>query len=176
MADKKPIDVFSNIATISIVESAANTITFKKLETGIPLFEKVAWVISRLELMFNPLAAAMVADADAVLFALTVSNTIASLASGKTQTEPAVLYGGRIIRNDFGAAATGYLSYQPYILDFSTMPGGGLLTPPSPLYGAVEGASMQAAITLYMRLYYTQIQLTPDQYWELVEARRYIQS
>lgn len=169
-------DKFANMATISLVESAANTLTFAKLETGIALFEKVAWLISRLEFFLQTRDATnFAASEDAVLWALCASNTMASLAGGVTITNPAVIYGQRIKRIDFGAAASGAMYVDPMIVDFSTMPSGGILVPPNPLYGAIQGSAAPAAMSAFIRIYYTNYALSnADEYWELVESRRVI--
>jgi hypothetical protein len=176
MADKKVLDQFANVATISLVESAANTLTYKKLETGIAMFDKVAWVISRLEVFIPKVAANLNGDTDCINFALMVSNSLSTIAGGQTQFDQSVLYGGRVMRTDWGAAATMVFDLLPHIYDFSTLPGGGLIAPPSPLYGAIQGVGCVAPNTVFFKLFYTNLSLTPDQYWELVEARRYISS
>jgi len=169
-------DKFANMATITLQESAANTLTFLKLETGIALFEKVAWLISRLEFFLQSRDTTnFAASDDAVLWALCASNQIASLALGATITNPAIIYGQRVKRLDLGAAASGGFYQDPQIIDFSTMPGGGILVPPNPLYGAIQGSQAPAAMLGYLRIYYTNYTLAgADEYWELVESRRVI--
>jgi len=56
------------------------------------------------------------------------------------------------------------------------MPGGGLIVPPNPLYLGIKGTGLAAAQAVSCRFWYTTIELTPDEYWELVEARRIISS
>lgn len=169
-------DKFANMATIHLLESAAGTLTWAKLETGIALFEKVAWLISRLEFFLQTRDSTnFAAEADTCLWALCASNTIATLGLGATITNPAVIYGQRIKRTDFGAAATGHLVTDPQIIDFSTMPGGGILVPPNPLYGAIQGANAPTVMEGFLRIYYTNYTLSnADEYWELVESRRVI--
>lgn len=167
---------FANMAVITLTESAANTLTYAKLETGIALFEKVAWLISRLEFLLQTRDTTnFAANDDAVLWALLATNTLTTLASGNTIINPAVIYGQRIKRIDMGAAASGNFFVDPQIIDFSTLPGGGILVPPNPLYGAIQGSAAPAAMVGYLRIYYTNYQLSSaDDYWELVESRRVI--
>lgn len=175
MASKSGVDKFANIASISVTESAANTLTFKKLETGIALFDKIAWVIHRLETYLSiPDAGLLNSDTDSLFFGLTASNTVSTLLNGATQTDPSIFYGGRWRRSDFGTAATAILHLAPWVIDFTNLPGGGLIVPPSPLYGAAQGSGCAAASTVIFRLYYTNLPLSPDEYWELVESRRMI--
>ena len=169
-------DAFANMATIAMVESAANTLTYFKLETGIALFEKVAWLISRLEFFLHARdVTTFAANDDSVAWALCAANTLTTLFGGNTITDPRVIYGQRIKRMDFGTAGNADLYTDPQIIDFSTLPGGGILVPPNPLYGAIMGASAGGAATGYLRIYYSNYQLSgADEYWELVESRRVI--
>lgn len=177
MATKKELDTFANIASIQCDESAPNTLTYKKLETGIAVFEKVAWLISRIEYMINNVAAANLnADTDNIKIALTVSNMLSGLGSGVLQTASEVLHGMQYQRLDFGAAASSYASLQPFVFDFSYLPGGGILVPPTAIYLAVEGTGCVSANTVWARIYYITKQLTTEDYWQLVEARRIISS
>jgi len=177
MPTKKTTDTFANIASIQCDESAANTLTYKKLETGIAVFEKVAWLICRVEYMVNNLAAANFnSDTDNVKVALTVSNMLTSLASGVMQTASEVLHAMQLQRLDYGAAASGFHSLQPFVFDFSFLPGGGILVPPTAIYLAVQGTGCVSANTVWARIYYITRELTTEDYWQLVESRRIISS
>lgn len=161
-------DQFCNTAILRVTESAANTLTFAKLESATSLFEKVAFLVSRLE-WYTAAAQLMGTAADAITFGLTVSNQIAGIEEGYTE----VVDTNEIALMGIGALA-GFLLYQePNIIkDFSNLPGKGILVPPNPLYIAAKGTGLGAAATVYCRMFYTVLQLTPDQYWELVETRR----
>jgi hypothetical protein len=75
-----------------------------------------------------------------------------------------------------GVAAAGMFVMNPYTKDFTSLAGGGILVPPNPLYLAVQGNNLVNAQTVYARLFYTHVELKPDEFWELVEARRIIVS
>jgi len=166
-------DQFANYAIISVSEPAANTLTFKKLETGISLSEKVAWLINRIEYILSPLnAATFNGDGDALLFGLSVSNAFAT--PGLIETT--IIDYNSVARHDFGAAASMHWDHMPMIKDFSQLPGGGLLVPPTPLYLYAMGVGLTAATATVARLYYSLLPLAVDQYWELVEARRVLTS
>jgi len=168
-----PKDQFANYAIITCLESAANTLTFKKLETGVSLNEKIAWILNRIEYTVSSLLAAQFnADADAFTFGLSVSSSFASAAI----TEQSILDWNQITRQDFGAAAVASLVRQPFTKDFSSLPMGGILVPPNPVYLFGQGTSLVGAMTVIARIHYTTLSLTTDQYWELVEARRVISS
>jgi hypothetical protein len=168
-----PKDQFANYAIVSVVESAPNTLTFKKLETGVSMNEKIAWILNRIEYTVSSLLAAQFnADGDAFTFGLAVSASFASAAI----TEATILDWNQITRQDFGAAATASMIRQPFTKDFSSLPMGGILVPPNPLYIFGQGTSLVGAMTAIARIHYTTLSLTTDQYWELVEARRVLSS
>lgn len=170
-------DTYANVATITVIESAANTLTFKKLETGISLQEKVAWLISRIEYyLSNTFASLFGAASDIAHMGLSVTNLATTYASYASFTDPALLDKQTVELANFAAAGTGIFITKPMIKDLSTLPGGGILVPPAPLYGWAQGEGIGAAISLVIKLYYTQIPLTVDDYWQLVEARRFLSS
>lgn len=173
---KSATDKFANMATISVVESAANTLTFKKLETGISLSEKVAWVIHRIHYTVASLEAAVFnGDTDTLFFGIGVNNTWSGTPA---IDEPTIIDYNAVSRLDFGAAASGGLvKARPWIeRDFMGLPGGGLIVPPVPLFLYAKGNGLVSAETVTCRIWYTLLQLSTEDYWELVEARRVIQS
>jgi hypothetical protein len=172
MATKKSNDVFSNMATIVCLESAANTLTYKKLEVGFGTFEKVAWVIHRLE--YYPFINSTTFNSadDSVQCALMTGNTRTSIITNDVFTDPQVIDIFSIIRWDAGTAASGSFLPRPITKDFSFMPSGGLIIPPAPLYGVIQSVGCAAANVMVIRIYYTIKELAVDEYWELVEARR----
>lgn len=165
-------DRFANLAVISVTESAANTLTFKKLETGIALFEKLAWIIHRVEYYLQLDLTQFAASLDEARFGLATTDQITT----PTVANQSVLDRMIVRRLDMGTAATGVFVQVPFVKDFTNLPGGGLIVPPNPLYGWVQGAASPAAHAVDMRLFYTNYVLKPEEYWELVEARRIISS
>jgi hypothetical protein len=174
MAVKGKNDQFANYAVISNTESAANTLTFKKLETGISLSEKVAWVVNRAEYFLSEAAIPTLFNGtnDTLNFGLSVSSSFTVI----TPAEATIIDFNTITRLDFGAAASGWMIQRPWVKDFSNLPGGGILVPPVPLYAYSMGTGLASASVMVTRLYYTLLQLSVDQYWELVETRRVLSS
>jgi hypothetical protein len=167
-------DQFANMAILTITESGVNTLTFKKIETGISLYEKVAWVVNRIEylLTIGVNDATFNTDGDAVLYGLSGANNWSAPAF-----DEATVYD----YNSLSCALTGAVVSKewiamPFIKDLSTMPGGGLLIPPTPFYGFLKGVGLTGATAMVARIMYTMLKMSVDQYWELVEARRPIQS
>lgn len=170
MPQKSTGDKYVNQAVIEATESAANTLTFKKLETGISLFEKVAWLIERVEYFFSDYG--LLGTTDSVTFALTTTDQMASL----SLKNAAVIDYMNILDLNDGAPATSFRIIQPTTKDFSQMSGGGLLVPPNPFYLGIVGVGLASPATVTAKIFYTTVQLTPDEYWELVESRRIISS
>lgn len=165
-------DKFANLAVIGVTESAANTLTFKKLETGISLFEKMAWIIHRIEYYVEVLAAAFNGDADFLDLGISTTDQLTAVSFSNN----AVVDKLEVQRSDFGAAAVAILQQKPLYKDFTNLPGGGLILPPNPLYGFICGGGLASARSATIRLFYTNYPLSADEYWELVESRRLISS
>jgi hypothetical protein len=165
-------DTFANQAVITATESAANTLTFKKLETGVSLFDKVAWIIHRIEYFFFMNATNWNGADDNLSMAIVAANNLTAL----SLTDPNVLDLFQVSRQDYGTAASMVPGFRPTVKDFATLPGGGLITVPNPIYGAVQGSGLVAAQTVYIKFFYSVLELKVEQYWELVEARRIIAS
>jgi len=163
-------DKFANQAYLSVTETGANTLTFNQLLTGISIYEKVGWLINRLDYTFSTLSGTYAADGDGITFGIGTSSGIATVGL----EENSVIDYNQFFRADLGAAASGFYLRKPFIKDFSSLPGGGILVPPNPLYIWAQGVSLAAAQTVYARMFYTVIQLKAEDFWELVEMRRMI--
>jgi len=172
MAGAVTQDKYANEAVVSVVETAPNTLTFKKMETGMGLLEKAAWVISRIEYQISNLTAAQYgADADGLDFGLALSNVWTVPTLGEVS-----IVDHNILSLELSSAVGFALNRGPVIKDWAGMPGGGILLPPNPLYIYCKGTALTAATTLVARIWYTVVQLAAADYWELVEARRVVVS
>jgi len=87
-------------------------------------------------------------------------------------TDPQGIDMQQLKRTDFGTAASATLMALPHSRDFSQLPSGGIIIPPAPLYGAIQGSGEAAISACVMRIFYTIKELATEEYWELVEARR----
>jgi hypothetical protein len=154
---------YADIATISVVESAANTLTFKKLDTNVSSREKVAMLIHRVELYSNGFALLVAAD-DTVDVALCGSQ----VADLEDLTNPQVYWHQKLFYGD--------VESRPIRSDLTSLPGGGLLILPNPLYLGAKGASIASASTEKVRLYYTLVELKDDQFWQLAQSLRILAS
>jgi hypothetical protein len=171
MAPKKgSADIFANMAYLAVTESAANTLTFAQLQLASSLMsQKSALIIHRLDIFPDINATILAATNDQVGIALTLTDRITAI---NDLSQPEILFYRTYKRIDFGVSATGMQISQPEIVDFSPLPGGGILVPADRLYIAICGISAAAAGNASMRLYYTVKELDTTDYWELIEARR----
>lgn len=165
-------DKFVNMAFAKVTESAINTMTFSEIQTGVSLFDKVAWVIHMI--LWHPSKATVrqvSTDSDGFSMGLTVSNKISSI----DMSDPAVIDVFDIFAHGMGTPATGMHSHRPFVRDFTHLPGGGLIVPPKPVYLVIQGESLAAVGIAEARIYFTHRELSTEDYWELVEARRMVE-
>lgn len=168
---KGAVDQFANIASIGVTESAANTLTFKKLETGISLMDKAAWVISRIEYYLSNLTLTQFADdGDMLDIGLVTRNNLTNIVN---PADPAVVDYLTVVYMETGALSGFAFNFIPQVVkDFASLPGGGLVVPPNPLYLAAKGTGCAAANSITARIYYTILELVPDDMWQLMQARQ----
>jgi hypothetical protein len=165
-------DIFANVAHIQCVQSAANTLTFKKLETGVSLFEKIAWVIHAIDYHLTDPYDALAAAADQIEAGVTTSDQPANLNLDQVAVIDKIMWRFQA----WGTPANAIVHFGPIRRYFTDLPGGGIIMPPNPIYLAVDSGSVGAAMTVDVRIFYTQKSLRAEEYWELVEARRIISS
>lgn len=161
---------FTNQAFLQVIESSANTLTFSKLETGLNIYEKVGWLISRIDYDFELAVSNFAAEADGAYFGISASDQITTVSLQNS----AVIERNTIHRRDMGTAAAGMFELMPIIKDFSKLLGGGLLVPPNPIYIFVQGIALGSPLTVSARMFYSVVVLKTEDFWELVEQRRMI--
>lgn len=160
---KTATEKFSNIAFGSVTMSAANTLTFSQIQFGVGLFEGKALVLHRAD--FYPSLATdreVVAAADSYIMALTTSNRLAAL----DVNDPAII----VWRRKVGIAANVEQVLQPVTVDFTSLPGGGVLLPANPIFGAMFSAGFAAAGSMTVRLSFTFVELSPQDYLEVIQS------
>jgi hypothetical protein len=174
MAVKSDGDKFAQLAYLDCTETAANTLTFAKLEvaTGALLGkQKYGMVLHQIQYQFGNATRKLLLDEDDILTAaICVNNGISAIDLSYVDVVDNIMLG----RNKYGTAASGWLDVEPINHNFSLM--GGLLVPADRLYLGVVGGSLASAARVQCRLWYTMKELSVDEYWDLVEARRIITS
>ncbi len=164
-------DKFSNIARIAITMSAPNVLSFQRMYSGVSQFEKVCWVIHRIEYFLTVgMLAEMTVDADEITMALTTTDAISAL----NTEQSSVLDIAKWQKLLTGTVVSEMIQKQPTIHDFGSLPGGGLIVVPAPLYLAMDTAGLASAGVASMRIRFTWKTLKAEEYWELVESTRII--
>lgn len=171
MAKNGVRDSYANKFYGSVTESGANTLTFSEIATNVNVFDKVAWVLTRLEWWIPPASVLLlVAAADNIQAALTASQNITDLDLDNAAVIDVMRLG--IVAPSDTTSCTPIT--MPLIRDFSAMPGGGLIIAPRPLYVGVMGASLASASTAECRGYFRQIDLKAEEYLDLVDFYRIV--
>jgi len=171
MASKsKNTDKFVNRARAGVTQTAANTLTFAQLQSNVSLFDKVAMVIHKVDWWISSTnLGELGADLESLDMLLTTSNQISTV----TLTNPAIICRKSLV--DLVESAVGFqLLEQPLQSDFSNLPGGGLIVPANPIYIGLASSGLATAGVAEALIYFTWLQMTPDEYWELVESTRII--
>lgn len=163
-------DKYANIAYLNVTESAANTLTFAQLQLATTLIsEKAAVIIHRAEMFLVNTLNAITSSGDYTDVGISLSDRVSAI---HALDEPENLFFWRTQRFDFGAAASGQFVHDPQVLDFTQLPGGGILVPADRLYIGICGSGEAAANSAQVRLHYTVKPLQVAEYWDLIEARR----
>lgn len=171
MAVKKT-DKAANLAALYVTEAVAGTIAYERFAFPFSIMDKVGLIISRLEYWFQGLAQ-LNSSGDGVTGAIIAASSLVSISN---QADPAILDSIGLSRFDFGAAASGQYWATPIVKDFSSLPMGGILVAPSPLSIAIQSSGAAGTMAMWVRAWYTYVDLSTDEYWELVESRRIISS
>jgi len=167
----KKTDLFANKFYGSVVESAANTLTFAEIQTNVDVFSKKAWVLHKLEWYFGPTGFNYLDAADDVISAALVSS---NKMDALTLDDAGVIDLLELNINFITGVGFSVLEL-PISRSFADMPGGGLIIAPRPLYLAVKGTSLAGAVTMSARGYFTAMDLNADEYLELVDFYRIVQ-
>jgi len=166
----KKTDKYPNLLSVSVTESAANTLTFEEVNIGLSAFDRVGLLIHRLEYWpENNFWDSLNASTDFLHMALTTSNQLSDINADERSAIDTV----RIKTVDIGTAATGYHVVLPIVRSFTDMPMSGLLVAPRPLYFGLIADGIASAITVQCRMYFTIVKMADADYFELLESRQF---
>lgn len=169
MAVKSTADKYANKAAVQVIESAAATQTSAKFAFPFSIMDKMALLINRIE--YYPDISKLNSNNDFLYLAVTAASSLTQM---DDQSDPRLIDSASFHRIDIGTAASGLIVDYPYIKDFSDLPGGGILVAPNPLYAMAQAVGTSSATISWIAIYYTYLQLSADDYWQLVESRRII--
>lgn len=167
-------DRFANRFAMTLTTPAGGALTITEIPTNVNVFSRTAFIIHKLEYIFNYASIdAIVAAADQICVGLVSSINVASILDNIAWVhDPSVIDVCEVAASLYGAAANMILREGPKIHDFSSMPGGGLLVSARPLYMAIQANSIAGAVQCFVRGWYTQIEMKDDEFIELVDYFR----
>ena len=163
----RTIDKYANVLYDAVTESAANTLTFEEVNVGLNIFDKVGLLVSRIE--YTNWGSLLDADGDTIQFGISASNSWASAVPSETS----IIDYNKMFIEGYGTPANALLMQDTLLKDFSTLPSGGILITPKPLYLWVAGSALASASTVRMRMFFTVVKLSSEEYFELLESRQY---
>lgn len=157
-------DRFANIAASSVTETAANTLTFVEMLTGISLGQGVGMLIDQIDYHIGASALQdLVAADDTLEMAITASNDVSDLSD---VTDRRIIHQMKVQAMIVGAVVSLSHIVQPYPWQFFPP----LIIASPRIHLAAKGTSLVGAATVSTRIYFRYIALTPQQYLELAEA------
>lgn len=166
MAKIAKVDQYPNRAMQRVTMSGANTLTFAQVRFGVGLFQGIALVLHKIE--YYPTLASIIelsGATDNLMMALTNRDDLTTL--------DAVTLNIIAKHTAFGlttGAAASQIREKPYITDFSTLPGGGMIVPANPMFIALDSAGFVAAGVMDVIIYYTMKALSDADYVELIQS------
>lgn len=156
-------DRWASIATVQTTESAAGTITFSSINTGVGLATKRGLLIDELQFFVGLTDLNLIlAETDAIDMGLTVSNGVDDLSDF---TDRRILQNLTLSRADHGTAASGELVQMPIIQQFFPA----LITAEQTLYFGVKGISLAAVFTAKLRILFRYIELSDRDVLEIAQ-------
>jgi hypothetical protein len=162
-------DIYSQLAYLEVVESAANTLTFAGMSVFSNVLSQRGMLLHRVLYTFSETQLAKLANSgDGLAFGLCGDDQMDSVSPADAR----VYDSNRVMRIDMGAAATGHMFHCPFMRDFTDLPGSGMLVPADRLFGYVKGISLGSALEIWIRVHYTLIDMGAQDYLELAQAMR----
>jgi hypothetical protein len=172
-------DKFVQVVGRSVSVTAGAVPSNSQIVFGLSILDKVGVLIHRVDFdveVSPPLPAAPVRGK--IVFGISAVS-MSTQVEVENDNNPAWVVRRTIMEEiDNGGVAVGEARnvWPTLVADFSTLPGGAIITPPSTVFltgWAITGTS-GVVIVVRSRLYYTITELSTEDYWQLVEARRMI--
>lgn len=162
---RKQEDRYSNVAAAVVTETAAGTLTFTELLTGISLGQGTGLLIDQFDYYPNGATLELlVATGDRFLMGWTVNNTVSSL----EPTTSGVIHSMRMsVEPVIGTPASGG---HPILMPVSFQFFPSMIVASPRLYLGVQSNSLTSAAAGRARIYFRYIDLTSQEYLELAEA------
>lgn len=158
--------------------SAVGTPSFEQVQPQTSINDKLGWIIHRAEL-FLPTEAYAAFWAATAPFTIEMGLSNSNAFTTPKADNPAIKVRMRSVFQ-IATAAAGTTSRiqdnQPLVQDFTTLPGGGLLMLPYPLFGYtfISGTlpAAVAGVNTYLKLLVSQVQLTDADFFAILQANQ----
>lgn len=164
-------DRFANIATFTVTESAAGTITFTELNTQLGFISgrrPIAMLVDEIDFFIAPASMALIAgDGDQIAMGVTLSNNVTDLGD---LTDRRILNSMYVRREDAGTAATVMMTKMPIVHQFFPP----LIHAEKLMYLGIVSSSLATPATGLARIYYRTIELSDAELVELTEVFRLV--
>jgi len=158
-------DRYTNLATTSVTESAAGTLTYAELATGISLGQGIGMLIDQIDYYVNAsVIEDIVGAGDSVVMGWATSNAPPSIAA----TDRRFLHIAQlIVEPPIGTpASAGRPIQMPLVYQFFPA----MIVAAPRLFLGIQGSSLNAAAIMTSRMYFRYIELSDKEYLELAEA------
>lgn len=166
-----PKQTWPNIGYMRVQQLVVDNLEYKKLDIANPLTmgaAKLGLVLHRLEYWYpRTVIAALGGVGEFIYGGVGVANTMT--APGPDDAEVVDMF--EMDADILGAVVSKQFVMQPIVHDYSLVPGGGLLVPADRLFLFAMSGGLAATLVLECRFYYTPVELSAEDYWQLVEAR-----
>lgn len=157
-------DRFANIAAGDVTMSAANTLTFQEILTGISLGVGVGMLIDQID--YTPTSASireLLGNADALFAAWTTSNGVSDIADASDRR---VLHAFQEIPTIVGAVVSLAQSRWPAVYQFFPP----IIVAAPRIFVAMNTSGAAAASRLRSRMYFRFVELSAQEYLEIAET------
>ena len=161
-------DLYVNRAMVRCTQSAANTLTFAKVNFAVGVFQGIALLIHKIAYHVSAGAIqGIVTNIDNFQVALTMSNQITDL----TYARPEIIDSRELFGVLAGVAANLILVDNLIESDMSMLPGGGMLVPANPIYLGMDSNALATAHFVDVVIFFTFKELSDSDYIELMQSR-----
>lgn len=159
-----PEDRYANRLGISVTESAAGTLSFQELVTGVGFQTKKGMLIDEIS-YFIPQStlALLLAEADLVRFGITSSTGVTDL---EDVTDSRILHSGQLTIRGFGTPANAIAFLNPIVFQFFPS----IIHAHIRIFLGIQSASIASAATIRTRVLWRFVDLTDREIAELVQA------
>lgn len=161
----KQTDKFANVAAVGVTESAAGTMTFAEMTTGVALGRQTGILIDQLDYYVDTTSLErLLATQDAIEIGWFSSNSMSSFnVADRRQLHQISITQGTIIGTP---ASGGTIHISPMVYQFFPP----MIIAAPRLFLGVLGTSIAQVLTIQSRMYFRYIDLSPQEYIELAEA------